>query len=96
MKRLLQCALGLSFAATLYGQITVNEPIPHTATIEGNTAAVGKQEIPRTIFGTLLEPYTGGKRQMRTGDRKGVCLMQLARMLKSVQDPRWISVNEDS
>ena len=56
MKRVLQCALSLSLAATLYGQVTVKEPIPRTAVIEVHAAQVGGQEIPRTIFGTFLEP----------------------------------------
>ena len=58
MKSVLQCALGSSFAATLYGQVTVKEPIPQTAMIEVNAAAVSKQEIPRTLCGTFLEPYS--------------------------------------
>src|ERR1035437_10788305 len=57
MKRVLQCALSLSLAATLYGQVTVKEPILRTAVIEVHAAQVGGQEIPRTIFGTFLEPY---------------------------------------
>lgn len=40
----------------MYGQVTIKESIPHTATIEVNAAAVGQQPIPRTIFGTFLEP----------------------------------------
>jgi alpha-L-arabinofuranosidase len=50
------CALGISFAATMHGQITITEPIPQTATIDVHAGAVGKQPIPRTIFGTFLEP----------------------------------------
>jgi len=57
MKSVLQCVLVLFVTATLYGQVTVKEPIPQTAVIDVNAAAVGKQEIPRTIFGTFLEPY---------------------------------------
>ena len=56
MKRVLQCALCLSFAAALYGQVEVTEKIPQTATIEVNAAKVNNQPIPRTIFGTFLEP----------------------------------------
>jgi alpha-N-arabinofuranosidase len=56
VKRVIQCALGLSFAASLYGQVTVKVPIPQTATLEVNAAEVGMQPIPRTIFGTFLEP----------------------------------------
>jgi len=36
--------------------MTVKEPIPQTATIEVHAAEVGKRQIPRTIFGTFLEP----------------------------------------
>jgi alpha-N-arabinofuranosidase len=36
--------------------VTVKDPIPQTATIDVNTAQVGNQVIPRTIFGTFLEP----------------------------------------
>ncbi len=56
MKRVLQFAAILSFGTNLHGQITVKEPIPPTATIEVNAAAVASQKIPRTIFGTFLEP----------------------------------------
>lgn len=56
MKRVYQCALGLSFAATVWAQVTITEPIPQTATIEVNAAEIGRQPIPRTIFGTFLEP----------------------------------------
>lgn len=57
MKRLMQCAtVSLFLAATLHGQVTIKEPIPQTATIEVNAAEVSSQHIPRTIFGTFLEP----------------------------------------
>ena len=56
MKRILQCTLFLSFAATSFGQITIKEPIPQAATIDVTAAQVSKQQIPRTIFGTFLEP----------------------------------------
>jgi len=56
VKRVFQCAWGLSFAAALYGQVTVKEPIPQTATIEVDAAQVSKRQIPRSIFGTFLEP----------------------------------------
>lgn len=54
--RMIGCAIGLCFATSMYGQITIREPIPQTATIDVNAAQVGKQPIPRTIFGTFLEP----------------------------------------
>ena len=56
MKRVFQCALGLFFAATVYGQVTIEKSIPSTATLEVNAAEAGSQQIPRTIFGTFLEP----------------------------------------
>ena len=56
MKRAIQCALSLSFAVTLYGQVTIQEQIPPTATIEVHAAEAAGQPIPRTIFGTFLEP----------------------------------------
>jgi alpha-N-arabinofuranosidase len=46
----------LFFAATVYGQVTIEESIPSTATLEVNAAEAGSQQIPRTIFGTFLEP----------------------------------------
>lgn len=56
VKRFLQ-GVALAFCAgNLFGQITVLEPIPQTATIDVNAAAVGSQAIPRTIFGSFLEP----------------------------------------
>lgn len=56
MKRILGFLLNTCFAATVYGQVTINEPIPQTATIEVHAAEVGSRPIPRTIFGTFLEP----------------------------------------
>lgn len=56
MKKILQCAFGLSIATNLFGQITVKEPIPAAASIDVYAADVAKQPIPRTIFGTFLEP----------------------------------------
>lgn len=40
----------------LMAQITVNQPIPQTATIRVDTAVSAGSAIPRTIFGTFLEP----------------------------------------
>ena len=40
----------------MYGQVTIEESIPSTATLEVNAAEAGSQQIPRTIFGTFLEP----------------------------------------
>lgn len=40
----------------LLAQIVVNEPIPATATIRVDAAVSAGADIPRTIFGTFLEP----------------------------------------
>lgn len=56
VKKVLGCAFALSLATLLHGQVTVTEPIPATATVDVQAAAVSKQSIPRTIFGTFLEP----------------------------------------
>jgi len=56
VKKILQCAFGLSIATALYGQIAIKEPIPQTATIDVYASEVAKTPIPRTIFGTFLEP----------------------------------------
>lgn len=40
----------------MYGQVTIEKSIPSTATLEVNAAEAGSQQIPRTIFGTFLEP----------------------------------------
>ena len=56
MKRVLQCAFCLFLSAAMYGQVTIKEPIPQTATIDVNAAQAGRETIPRTIFGTFLEP----------------------------------------
>jgi alpha-L-arabinofuranosidase len=56
VKRILGFLLNTCVAATMHGQVTVNEPIPQTATIEVHAAEAGSQPIPRTIFGTFLEP----------------------------------------
>lgn len=41
---------------TLPAQITVTQPIPPTATIEVDASKTAAAPIPRTIFGTFLEP----------------------------------------
>lgn len=56
MKRILTSVLGVSFATALYGQVKINEPIPQVATIEVNAAEIDGRPIPRSIFGTFLEP----------------------------------------
>ncbi len=56
MKKLLGNVCAFFFVPALYGQITVTEPIPATATIDVHAADLQAQTIPRTIFGTFLEP----------------------------------------
>lgn len=56
MKRLSPWALCLCLAAALRGQVTVIEPIPQTATVDVNAATTAGAPIPRTTFGTFLEP----------------------------------------
>src|SRR5690348_11302613 len=49
-------ALGTAAATPVSGQITVKEPIPQIATIDVNAAEIKIDPIPRTVFGTFLEP----------------------------------------
>src|ERR1035438_2423263 len=56
MKKAFLWVLSMSLATALHGQITEDQPIPQTATIDVNAASVGAETIPRTIFGTFLEP----------------------------------------
>lgn len=56
MKKTLCITFALFCVRSLYGQITVTEPIPATATIDVHAADITEQAIPRTIFGTFLEP----------------------------------------
>jgi alpha-N-arabinofuranosidase len=51
-----ECAFCLLFTVPLLSQVTVTEPIPPVATIEVDASNVSSQPIPRTIFGTFLEP----------------------------------------
>ncbi|HLY40991.1 MAG TPA: alpha-L-arabinofuranosidase C-terminal domain-containing protein [Terracidiphilus sp.] len=53
---LLPAASLMIFAPGLEAQITVNEPIPQVATIDIDATQSAGQPIPRTIFGTFLEP----------------------------------------
>ena len=50
------CAFVFLLVSSLHAQVTVTEPIPATAAIDVQAAAVNREEIPRTIFGTFLEP----------------------------------------
>jgi len=56
VKKAILCALSLFCVAPLYGQVTIVKPIPQMGTIDVNAAQIGNQQIPRTIFGTFLEP----------------------------------------
>ena len=49
-------AIALGFAVPAAGQVTVTEPIPTVATIDIDASKVANHTIPRTIFGTFLEP----------------------------------------
>ena len=55
IKYIVLAGVSLSSAFTALAQITVKEPIPAVAQIKVNAAALGP-EIPKTIFGTFLEP----------------------------------------
>lgn len=55
--KLTLCAFSLIvLTLPLMAQITVNQPIPQTATIRVDAAVSAGSAIPRTIFGTFLEP----------------------------------------
>lgn len=56
LKKTMLCLLSLVGAVAAPAQITVKEPIPARATIDVNAARVSADAIPRTIFGTFLEP----------------------------------------
>jgi alpha-N-arabinofuranosidase len=56
LKTILGCFAAFSIAIPACAQITITEPIPQTATIDVKAAEIGLQVIPRTIFGTFLEP----------------------------------------
>ncbi len=56
MRRAIQWAMGFLCAASLHAQVAVNEPIPPIVVIEVNAADAIGGLIPRTIFGTFLEP----------------------------------------
>jgi alpha-N-arabinofuranosidase len=56
VKRVSLLALRLYFGMELHGQVTVLQPIPQLATIDVNAASTIGAPIPRTTFGTFLEP----------------------------------------
>jgi alpha-L-arabinofuranosidase len=55
-RTVLALALALAFAVPLVSQVTVTEPIPSVATIDIDASKAASELIPRTIFGTFLEP----------------------------------------
>ena len=54
--RLVSLLVPIALPLALAAQIVVNEPIPATASIRVDARASAGGEIPRTIFGTFLEP----------------------------------------
>jgi alpha-L-arabinofuranosidase len=52
----MQCAALVASAFPVAGQVKVIEPIPSVATIDVDAAKAESRPIPRTIFGTFLEP----------------------------------------
>jgi alpha-N-arabinofuranosidase len=56
VRKAFQLALGLACASAVYGQITVDKPIPPVVQIEVHAGQPAGSQIPRTIFGTFLEP----------------------------------------
>lgn len=55
-QRLLLSVVLIAVPLSLTAQIVVNEPIPTNATIRVDAAVSAGPDIPRTIFGTFLEP----------------------------------------
>ncbi|WP_158750108.1 alpha-L-arabinofuranosidase C-terminal domain-containing protein [Acidobacterium sp. S8] len=56
ISRLLPVLACVSASIFTAAQITVNHPIPPTATIQVDASKTAGSEIPRTIFGSFLEP----------------------------------------
>jgi alpha-L-arabinofuranosidase len=52
----MQCAAFVASAFPVVAQVKVIEPIPSVATIDVDAAKAESRPIPRTIFGTFLEP----------------------------------------
>lgn len=55
VKRVVSAGVAVASSLTALAQITVKEPIPAVAQIKVDAAALGPQ-IPKSIFGTFLEP----------------------------------------
>lgn len=56
MNKASHCAVGILFVTALHAQVTIDQPIPKIASINVDAAQTSTQVIPRTIFGTFLEP----------------------------------------
>lgn len=56
LRHVVQVAVCGTFAVPMFGQVTVTEPIPAVATIDVDAGKIAGGPIPRTIFGTFLEP----------------------------------------
>ena len=56
MRRVLQGLACAALTMVLHAQISVRDPIPQLAVVDVNAADVVSEHIPRTIFGTFLEP----------------------------------------
>lgn len=56
LRNVLSCLLACTLAVAAGAQIVVTAPIPATAKIVVNTDQAAAYTIPRTIFGTFLEP----------------------------------------
>jgi alpha-L-arabinofuranosidase len=56
VKKISLWVLCLCFGTVLHGQVTVLQPIPQLATIDVNGGSTAGATIPRTLFGTFLEP----------------------------------------
>ena len=56
MKKMISSGLVLFYAMCLRAQITVTEPIPQNVVIDIDASKPVGEAIPRTIFGTFLEP----------------------------------------
>jgi alpha-L-arabinofuranosidase len=48
--------VGAMFAASSSAQITISEPVPAKVTVEVDASKVASYRIPRTIYGSFLEP----------------------------------------
>jgi alpha-N-arabinofuranosidase len=55
-RHVVQVAVWGAFVIPMFGQVTVIEPIPSVATIDVDAGKIAGEPIPRTIFGTFLEP----------------------------------------